>query len=114
MKLVALLLLFVVCVELANATDKKSIDKLEATAKKIKTARIFYSNVEIKQKIKRSMEKDPVKWNQAREDYKQAVLELRRSGEAVHVPDTLDKVFMYDNSDTILLGLAKDLRKLHS
>tara|TARA_B100000497_G_C7384272_1_gene245728 strand:+ start:164 stop:532 length:369 start_codon:yes stop_codon:yes gene_type:complete len=112
---IKLLLVLFVCVNTLHAkTHKDAIDKLETTAKKIKTAKIFYSDSEIKSKIKISMKKDQKKWQQARIDYLNVVKKLKELQIDVEVPETLDELLIErvdKDADKILMMLANKVKK---
>lgn len=101
----------------AKVTDDAAV-KLQNTANKIRTAKIFYSDDQIKHKIKQSMLTDQEKWQKARHDYKEVVRMLREMNVDVDVPDTLDELLMNrvdKDADKILMYLAQQVRQhLHS
>ena len=115
----ALLLCVLVCANMLKAkVDQDAVTKLQATAKKIRTAKIFYSDKQIKHKIKQSMLEDEQKWKKARHDYKEVVRMLRELQVDVDVPDTLDELLMNRvdrDADKILMQLAHHVKQhLHS
>lgn len=114
-----LLLCVLVCANMLKAkVDDSAVNKLQTTAKKIRTAKIFYSDDQIKHKIKQSMLKDHEKWKKARHDYKEVVRMLRELNVDVDVPDTLDELLMNrvdKDADKILMHLAQQVKQhLHS
>ena len=114
MKLVLTLsLLFTANILVANQTED-AVDKLQSTAKKIRTAKIFYSDEQIKSKIKNSMKKDQKKWQQARIDYLNVVRKLKELQVDVEVPETLDELLIErvdKDADKILMMLASKVKK---
>tara|TARA_B100002019_G_scaffold9148_1_gene7224 strand:- start:6469 stop:6834 length:366 start_codon:yes stop_codon:yes gene_type:complete len=114
MKLVLTLsLLFTANILVANQTEN-AVDKLQSTAKKIRTAKIFYSDEQIKSKIKNSMKKDQKKWQQARIDYLNVVRKLKELQVDVEVPETLDELLIErvdKDADKILMMLASKVKK---
>ena len=115
MKLKLLLFILFACGNSLHAKNHEdAIDKLETTAKKIKTAKIFYSDSEIKSKIKISMKNDQKKWKQARHDYLNVVKKLKELGVDVEVPSTLDELLIErvdKDADKILMMLADKVKK---
>ena len=94
--------------------DEGAVTKLQSTAKKIRAAKIFYSDEQIKYKIKQSMLKDEDKWKKARRDYKEVVRMLREMNVDVDVPNTLDELLMNrvdKDADKILMHLAQQVKK---
>lgn len=118
MKLTILLCLFVCANVLKAKIDESAAAKLQSTAQKIRTAKFFYSDEQIKHKIKRSMQDDTEKWKKARSDYKEVVRMLKELNVDVNVPDTLDELLMDrvdKDADKILIYLAKQVKQhLHS
>ena len=112
-----LLLCVLVCLNTLNA-KQDAASKLTTTAKKIRTAKIFYSDKQIRNKIIRSMEQDEKKWSQARREYLEVVNKLKELQVDVQVPDTLDELLMNrvdKDADKILMNLARQVRQhLHS
>jgi len=114
-----LLLCVLVCANMLRAkVDATAASKLQSTANKIRTAKIFYTDDQIKHKIKESMQEDHDKWRKARHDYKEVVRMLRELNVDVDVPDTLDELLMNrvdKDADKILMNLARQVRQhLHS
>ena len=118
MKLILLLCVLVYANMLKAKIDESAVTKLQTTAKKIRTAKIFYSDDQIKHKIKQSMLTDQEKWQKARRDYREVVRMLREMNVDVDVPDTLDELLMNrvdKDADKILMNLAQQVRQhLHS
>jgi hypothetical protein len=111
--LFTLSLLFTANILVANQTED-AVDKLQKTAKKIRTAKIFYSDEQIKSKIKNSMKQDQKKWKQARHDYLNVVKKLKELGVGVEVPPTLDELLIErvdKDADKILMMLASKVKK---
>lgn len=111
--LLTLSLLFTANILVANQTEN-AVDKLQTTAKKIRTAKIFYSDEQIKSKIKNSMKKDQKKWQQARIDYLNVVRKLKELQVDVEVPETLDELLIErvdKDADKILMMLANKVKK---
>lgn len=118
MKLI-LLLCVLVCTNMLKAkVDKDAVSKLQTTANKIRTAKWFYSDDQIKHKIKQSMLKEQDKWRKARHDYREVVRMLKEMNVDVDVPDSLDELLMNrvdKDADKILMHLAQQVRQhLHS
>jgi hypothetical protein len=114
MKLVILLCIFVFASMLNAQKKEDAVVKLETTAKKIRTAKIFYSDEQIKKKIIRSMETDEKKWKQARIDYLNVVKRLKELNVDVEVPETLDELLIErvdKDADKILMMLASEVKK---
>lgn len=114
-----LLLCILICVNMLRAkVDEGAVTKLQTTAQKIRTAKIFLSDDQIKHKIKQSMVEDEDKWIKARHDYKEVVRLLRELKVDVDVPDTLDELLMNrvdKDADKILMQLAQHVKQhLHS
>lgn len=114
-----LLLCALVCANMLKAkVDESAATKLQTTAQKIRTAKWFYTDEQIKYKIKQSMIEDQAKWKKARHDYKEVVRMLRELNVDVDVPDTLDELLMNrvdKDADKILIYLAKQVKQhLHS
>ena len=114
-----LLLCVLVCANMLKAkVSEDAVTKLQTTAKKIRTAKIFYSDDQIKHKIKQSMLKEQDKWRKARHDYREVVRMLREMNVDVDVPDSLDELLMNrvdKDADKILMHLAQQVRQhLHS
>ena len=114
-----LMLCVLVCANMLKAkVSEDAVTKLQTTAKKIRTAKIFYSDDQIKHKIKQSMLTDQEKWQKARHDYKEVVRMLREMNVDVDVPDTLDELLMNrvdKDADKILMQLAQQVRQyIHS
>ena len=114
-----LLLCVLVCASMLKAkVSEEAVTKLQNTAKKIRTAKIFYSDDQIKHKIKQSMLKEQDKWRKARHDYREVVRMLREMNVDVDVPDSLDELLMNrvdKDADKILMHLAQQVRQhLHS
>lgn len=113
-----LLLCGVICTSTHAEINKTTAKKLEITAKKIRTAKWFYSDDQIKHKIKQSMLTDQEKWQKARHDYKEVVRLLREMNVDVDVPDTLDELLMNrvdKDADKILMNLAQQVKQhIHS
>ena len=111
-----ILLCVLVCVNMLCAkVDEGAVTKLQSTAQKIRVAKIFYSDEQIKHKIKQSMQRDEDKWKKARHDYKEVVRMLRELQEDVDVPDTLDELLMNrvdKDADKILMQLAHHVLSL--
>ena len=108
-----ILLLFTSNILLANQTED-AVGKLQTTAKKIRTAKIFLSDEQIKSKIKISMRKDQKKWQQARIDYLNVVKKLKELQVDVNVPETLDELLIErvdKDADKILMMLAEKVKK---
>ena len=99
-----------------GSVDINTINKLEATAKKLRTAKIFLSDDKIKARIKKSMRVDVDKWNKAREEYKQVLETLKSMNIKVNVPDTLDQL-MHEradkDADKVLMSLAGKVRSIN-
>jgi len=99
-----------------GSVDINTIHKLESTAKKLRTAKIFLSDDKIKARVKRSMRVDVEKWNKAREEYKQVLETLKTMNIKVNVPDTLDQL-MYEradkDADKVLMSLAGMVRSIN-
>ncbi len=118
MKLTILLCVFICANMLRAKVDQTAASKLQTTAKKIRVAKIFYSDDQIKHKIKQSMLEDEDKWRKARHDYREVVRMLREMNVDVNVPDTLDELLMNrvdKDADKILMHLAQQVRRyLHS
>ena len=94
--------------------DECAASKLQSTANKIRTAKIFYSDDQIKHKIKQSMVKKQQQWHKARHDYKEVVRMLRELNVDVDVPDTLDELLMNrvdKDADKILMNLARQVKQ---
>ena len=112
-----LLLCALVCFNTLHA-KQDAVTKLTSTAKKIRTAKIFYSDEQIKNKILRSMKKDQKKWAQARRDYLEVVNKLRELQVDVQVPATLDELLIErvdKDADKILIMMANHVKRhLHS
>lgn len=109
-----LLLCVLVCANMLKAkVDESAVTKLQSTAQKIRTAKFFYSDEQIKHKIKQSMLDDQVKWQKARLDYKRVVKQLRELNVDVNVPETLDELLMeraHKDADKILIYLARQVK----
>tara|TARA_B100000282_G_scaffold155515_1_gene112021 strand:+ start:173 stop:541 length:369 start_codon:yes stop_codon:yes gene_type:complete len=108
-----ILLLFTSNILFANQTED-AVGKLQTTAKKIRTAKIFLSDEQIKSKIKISMRKDQKKWQQARIDYLNVVKKLKELQVDVNVPETLDELLIErvdKDADKILMMLAEKVKK---
>ena len=108
-----ILLLFTSNILVANQTED-AVGKLQTTAKKIRTAKIFLSDEQIKSKIKISMKKDQKKWQQARIDYLNVVKKLKELQVDVNVPETLDELLIErvdKDADKILMMLAEKVKK---
>ena len=118
MKLTLLLCVLVCCNMLQAKIDKQTIDKMESTAKKIRTAKFFLSDDAIRARIERSMQTEQHKWEQARADYKRVLQHLQDMNVDVSVPDTLDELLMNrvdKDADKILMHLAQQVKQhLHS
>lgn len=99
-----------------GSVDINTINKLESTAKKLRTAKIFLSDDKLKARIKRSMRVDVDKWNKAREEYKQVLETLKSMNIKVNVPDTLDQL-MHEradkDADKVLMSLAGKVRSIN-
>lgn len=99
-----------------GSVDINTINKLEATAKKLRTAKIFLSDDKIKARIKKSMRVDADKWNKARREYKQVLETLKSMNIKMNVPDTLDQL-MHEradkDADKVLMSLAGKVRQLN-
>jgi hypothetical protein len=118
MKLI-LLLCALVCTNIIHAkVNNDAVNKLQTTAKKIRTAKLFLSDEQIKHKIKQSMLKEQNKWIKARQDYLEVVRVLRELNVDVQVPDTLDELLMERSSkdaDKLLMKIASHVKQhLHS
>jgi hypothetical protein len=108
-----LLLATVVTTDIKAEIDTSAITKLETTAAKIRTAKIFLSDETIKKRIMRSMIKDPDKWRQARAQYINVVTTLQSHGVRVDAPSTLDELMReraHLDADKILLQLARQIK----
>lgn len=112
-----LLLCALVCFNTLHA-KQDAASKLTSTAKKIRTAKIFYSDEQIKNKIIRSMERDEKKWTQARREYLEVVNKLKELQVDVQVPATLDELLIErvdKDADKILIMMANHVKRhLHS
>lgn len=117
MKLTILLCVLVCYNTVSAQIDKKTITKLEDTAKKIRTANIFMSDAAIKKRIRLSMSRDEQKWKQAREDYQSVLRHLREMQIEVNVPNTLDELLIErdpEDANKILMYLARQAKHINS
>jgi hypothetical protein len=108
-----LLLCALVCLNTLNA-KQDAASKLTTTAKKLRTAKIFYSDEQIKNKIIRSMEQDEDKWTRARREYLEVVNKLKEMQIDVQVPATLDELLIDrvgKDADKILIMMANHVKR---
>lgn len=109
--------MLVCCNMLQAKIDKHTITKLESTAKKIRVAKIFLTDDQIKHKIQASMREDQQKWQQAREDYLRVLQHLKDMDVDVNVPATLDELLterVDKDADKILMLLANKAKNYNS